>query len=583
MNKLFFILLLLPCAALAQNPTIKVPFKQIETASDSNYTIRSNASGIFRPQILPYNVFSSNNTAFGNRFDDGSKIRLTGPVRIDLGTDQWGDMYYRDSLGILTRIPRPSANYSIITWLNGVPSWRRDYALSSVMQDSLAAVRADFPVIPEIPPVDTPTLQLVTTKGASSTNNISIGTGTPNIFGLSIVRSNTDGGSTNAPALELRNSYADDPSGGGTNGSWINLASGNGAVTGQIFSNYGTGQYAPYSLGSGLYLRTTGDHDIKMITGTTPVERFRVNATGAMIPVSSGYLNFSTTAGTSGYGIRDNAGTMQFKNSGGSWADLGSGGGGGSSQWTTNAGEGIYYNALNLVAIGSATTTSDLTGTVLDVNGYIKTRPGKGIISNSSGGFSTTLIRNTTDDHTEYYGINSHKFYVQGQEKLRLTGVFNGTGKLSYIGGHPEIGSNQDIPDKQYVDSAITANASTSPYHAKQENNLVTSATTTQTVSTITVEDNTTGIIDIWVLGMRQSSLETFSYRVSMPYKKISGNVTTGTAAIINPVAAETGVSGSSVTITQGSGSILIQVTPGNANAIEWRATTARIYKGLSL
>ena len=44
---------------------------------------------------------------------------------------------------------------------------------------------------------------------------------------------------------------------------------------------------------------------------------------------ASGYINFGTTKGTGGYGLRDNAGTLQFKNSGGDWADLGSGGGSG--------------------------------------------------------------------------------------------------------------------------------------------------------------------------------------------------------------------------------------------------------------
>jgi hypothetical protein len=34
---------------------------------------------------------------------------------------------------------------------------------------------------------------------------------------------------------------------------------------------------------------------------------------------ASGYLNFGTTTGTSGYGFRDNSGTLEFKNSGGVW------------------------------------------------------------------------------------------------------------------------------------------------------------------------------------------------------------------------------------------------------------------------
>ena len=42
---------------------------------------------------------------------------------------------------------------------------------------------------------------------------------------------------------------------------------------------------------------------------------------------SNTYLNFGSLAGATGYGIRDDGGIMQFKNSGGAWADLGSGGG----------------------------------------------------------------------------------------------------------------------------------------------------------------------------------------------------------------------------------------------------------------
>lgn len=41
---------------------------------------------------------------------------------------------------------------------------------------------------------------------------------------------------------------------------------------------------------------------------------------------ASGYLNFGTTLGTNGYGLRDSAGTIQFKDSGGSWTSLPIGG-----------------------------------------------------------------------------------------------------------------------------------------------------------------------------------------------------------------------------------------------------------------
>lgn len=37
---------------------------------------------------------------------------------------------------------------------------------------------------------------------------------------------------------------------------------------------------------------------------------------------TSRYLNFGTLVGTTGYGFRDNAGTMEFKHSGGAWTSL---------------------------------------------------------------------------------------------------------------------------------------------------------------------------------------------------------------------------------------------------------------------
>lgn len=46
----------------------------------------------------------------------------------------------------------------------------------------------------------------------------------------------------------------------------------------------------------------------------------------AILSTVNGYLNFGTTVGSGGYGLRDNAGTMEFKNTGGDWQGIGSGG-----------------------------------------------------------------------------------------------------------------------------------------------------------------------------------------------------------------------------------------------------------------
>ena len=55
---------------------------------------------------------------------------------------------------------------------------------------------------------------------------------------------------------------------------------------------------------------------------------------------AGGYVSFGDTDTTSGYGFRDNSGTLQFKNSGGDWTDFGAGGSGG----TIGAAEDGNYN-----------------------------------------------------------------------------------------------------------------------------------------------------------------------------------------------------------------------------------------------
>jgi hypothetical protein len=94
----------------------------------------------------------------------------------------------------------------------------------------------------------------------------------------------------------------------------------------------------------------------------------------AILSGASRYLNFGTIAGASGYGLRDSAGTMQFKNAGGSWTAIGSGssslGGSGTANYlpkftttTTLGNSQIFDNGMN-VGIGTASP-----GQKLDVVG----------------------------------------------------------------------------------------------------------------------------------------------------------------------------------------------------------------------
>jgi hypothetical protein len=85
---------------------------------------------------------------------------------------------------------------------------------------------------------------------------------------------------------------------------------------------------------------------------------------------SSRYLNWGTTAGSGGYGIRDVSGTLQFKNTGGSWQTLqtavttyvalGAGG------WTTS-GNNIYNSNSGNVGTGATSP-----GQKLDVSGTVR-------------------------------------------------------------------------------------------------------------------------------------------------------------------------------------------------------------------
>lgn len=61
---------------------------------------------------------------------------------------------------------------------------------------------------------------------------------------------------------------------------------------------------------------------------TWPDFNFTPAVLGSNLVPASSYYNFGTVAGSTGYGLRDNAGAMEYKNSDGDWEGIGSGGGG---------------------------------------------------------------------------------------------------------------------------------------------------------------------------------------------------------------------------------------------------------------
>lgn len=63
---------------------------------------------------------------------------------------------------------------------------------------------------------------------------------------------------------------------------------------------------------------------------------------------STQYLNFGDTEGIGGYGFRSSAGTMQFRNNGGSWSNFGAGGGGTDVDWVDRGNSLVTTSSVSI-------------------------------------------------------------------------------------------------------------------------------------------------------------------------------------------------------------------------------------------
>lgn len=104
------------------------------------------------------------------------------------------------------------------------------------------------------------------------------------------------------------------------------------------------------------------------------------DAYNVLISGTNRYLNFGGVSGFSGYGIRDNAGVIEYKNSGGTWTAISSGGGGGGITLQTNGVANGSQTLLNLIAGTGMTITDNGSG---------------GITFASTGGGSSTPCTTT--------------------------------------------------------------------------------------------------------------------------------------------------------------------------------------------
>ena len=104
--------------------------------------------------------------------------------------------------------------------------------------------------------------------------------------------------------------------------------------------------------GNEFTFRTSVGGDTGLTTAMT------IHNSGNIGLLADSYINWGATEGTSGYGFRDNSGTIQYKNSGGAWGNIG--GGGAAGMWQENTGAISQLNNTWDVLIGSTATSSAL-------------------------------------------------------------------------------------------------------------------------------------------------------------------------------------------------------------------------------
>lgn len=132
-----------------------------------------------------------------------------------------------------------------------------------------------------------------------------------------------------------------------------------------------------------------GDQDI-LTASASGSTVFRLRNDGSL-SLDGDYLNFGLTEGSSGYGIRNNAGTIEFKTLSGSWTPIG---GSAASWWDQTSGTIQPYNkTVDLLLGGDATASARIA--LININSGTPTATlsagtSGGLYINASGAIATT-------------------------------------------------------------------------------------------------------------------------------------------------------------------------------------------------
>ncbi|MFA6450507.1 MAG: hypothetical protein WCX65_13625 [bacterium] len=190
-------------------------------------------------------------------------------------------------------------------------------------------------------------IRAVSAGASSATTTLYVETDNADSNGFGLYASQTGAGASGY--FQISNGgNAKDAVTGQTNGSGVAVYGyniGSGRAGDFTINNVGSGADALYAstngAGRAIYASkslsgdliygslTAGGHFVKFMNGN-PFPMFAVDysgnvfASGAVVANGS-YLNFGGTAGAAGYGLRDNGGTVEYRNNAGVWTNIGAG------------------------------------------------------------------------------------------------------------------------------------------------------------------------------------------------------------------------------------------------------------------
>jgi len=128
-----------------------------------------------------------------------------------------------------------------------------------------------------------------------------------------------------------------------------------------------------------------------------------LNIGGSISLDTSSYINFGDGIDSTGYGIRDNAGTIQYKNVDGEWQDIGSGGGG-LTYWNIDDNLNLYYND-GAIMLGTEVTTPSILN-IYDSEPFITLRCND--LTYANGDQASRIYFKNENDETLSYIEGSH-------------------------------------------------------------------------------------------------------------------------------------------------------------------------------